>query len=436
MKKLLAALALSASLFTSFALANFNDIPANHSNKVAIDALVEQGVLKGYENGNFEPTWAVTRAEAVKIILLGMDVELSEDSIAAAIFRDLDEDAWFYSIIGTAVSEGIVKGYDDLTFRPNQTVTRAEAAKMVMLASGYPTDVLGPMTFLDVNSNDWFFEYSNFMSTFNIEPAQTDGLWHPEQNMTRSDLSEMVYRMQHYIETGAAFDESTNWIRYGFPEAKVSMKVPFGWSIQQDGLGAIWLSDTANGQASLLNPKENGATLFVSVNENLDGLDADQWLDNIDAGIEYSTTRGELGSSAYPALFVYVNSGDVFREWYVYLEDGHLLHLQALRGTGKYQVYLEDYLDAIVRSLEYEANATSLNLEESIAAIRSAIQIDGVGEKMMDLLSDLELIETDSIGIGTGPVDYFYSPSADITIKYERSFDIILGVQTGRSSAF
>ncbi|EKD64325.1 MAG: hypothetical protein ACD_51C00026G0006, partial [uncultured bacterium] len=67
---------------------------------------------------------------------------------------------------------------------------------------------------------------------------------------------------------------------------------------------------------------------------------------------------------------------------------------------------------------------------------RSLIQVDGQGAYALSLFTDKVLIETDTIGVGTGPVDYYYSAGADVTLKYERSYDVVLDIMDGETSAF
>ena len=64
------------------------------------------------------------------------------------------------------------------------------------------------------------------------------------------------------------------------------------------------------------------------------------------------------------------------------------------------------------------------------------MQVDGQGKTAISLFSDALMIETDTIGIGTGPVDYYYSAWADVTLKYERSYDILLDLEEGQTTAF
>ncbi|MBT5516895.1 S-layer homology domain-containing protein [Candidatus Peregrinibacteria bacterium] len=423
MKKLFVALLTSSILFVPFAGADFSDVSSSHANSAAVDSLVDQDILLGYDDGTFRPEQAVTRGEAVKIMLLGMGVEVDEESIAGLLFEDVTDEDWFFSYVSTAVSMGILKGYDDGTFRPHQTVNRAEANKMLTLSAEVE---------IEDNGGEWFTPYEDYAMTWNLDPVQTDGLWHPEEEMSRANISELVYRMQNVQTSGIAFEESTNWQRRQFPTISMSMKVPFGWGTKSDGVGAAWLLDEGNGQLSLLSPYVNGGTLLMTRYSNYEGDDSTTLFNKVRSGTSVSNSQGTI--NGYPSLTVYTDDGENFRDWYLYVDNGSLVHLQGLRGEGHYGPYLEELFEEIINSVSFDDSV--LTLEESVESLRSAIQVDGIGTEMMDLLSDWDLIETDALGVGTGPVDYFYSPSANITVKYERSFDVILDIQDGETTAF
>lgn len=433
MKKLLATLILSFVVISS-ASAAFSDVSTTHTHYAAITSLVDQGVIEGYSDGTFKPGNNVNRAEALKIILMGAGVSVNESS-SGLLFSDVQEDDWFFNYVGTAVNLGIVQGYNDGTFKPEQTVTRAEAMKMTLAAAEISVSTPSSMPFLDVSTSDWFSGYASYAKTWNVEPPQTDGKWHGEEALTRANLAEMVYRLQVTQSENHAFDEATNWLRKEFPTVNISMKIPFSWGYKQDGVGTVFLLDRENDQVSLLTPYDNGATLLMTRYANTDGESADTLFGSIASNIDWQVSRMEIAGN--DTLVVYHNTDVYYREWYMYLENKSVLHLVAMRGNGDYSKYLEWFFEAMVASVEYDTSTTSdLTIEETVTELREAIQVDGVGADMMELLSDWELIETDTIGVGTGPVDYFYSPSANVTIKYERSFDVILDLKEGETSSF
>jgi hypothetical protein len=436
MKRLLSTLALAGLLFSLVpsASAEFSDLSATDPHYVSVSSLVTQSVLQGYSDGTFKPDQEVNRAEALKIILIGTGVRVDSTSAAGLLFSDVAQADWFSGYIGTAVTKGIVQGYNDGTFKPEQTVTRAEAMKMLTLAAGVTVPDAAD-SYADVTLEDWFASYASYSKQWNIEAPQTDGLWHGGDAVSRGDLSEMVYRLQTVKANGGSFDESTNWLRTSFDTVDVSMKVPFGWGTKTDGVGAAFLLDSANGQMSLLTPYDNGGTLLMTRYANAEQLGVTELFDSIRAHTSLVISETSFGGNE--ALVIEHNDATTYREWYIYLPNHSLVNLVALRGQGAYEKYLEWYFNAMVSSLEYVSTTnTDLTVDEVVQQLRTAIEVDSAGKQMMDLLTDWDLIETDSIGVGTGPVDYYYSPSVNVTVKYERSFDVLLDIRDGQTSAF
>ena len=68
-------------------------------------------------------------------------------------FPDLDSTHWAYTAVQFMVQKGVVKGYDDGTFKPNNSVRRGEFAKMLVLALDLPTVQPAAPTFADVDSS-------------------------------------------------------------------------------------------------------------------------------------------------------------------------------------------------------------------------------------------------------------------------------------------
>lgn len=438
MKRFLTSLVLGVLLFPAFprlASASFTDLASTNPHYTAISSLVEQGILEGYSDGTFKPDQEVNRAEALKMFLMGMGVATQTGAGADTDFSDVTADAWYADLVGSALDEGIVSGYSDGSFKAGQSVNRAEAMKMLLLAGGISGTTPTSAPFEDVGTELWFAPYANFAKTQNIVPPQTDGLWHGEEALTRGEIAEMVYRLQVVNAQDVPYDESSTWTRLDFPTVDITLKVPFEWGYKQDGVGAAFHLDYDNGQVSLLTPYENGGSLLMTRYANNEGQSAQSLFSGIESNSDWTATETEIGG--YDALILDHDDGLFYKEWYVYLPNKTLVNFVALRGDGAYSPYLEEYMTLMVESVEYAASSTTeQTMDEILSDLRTAIQADGVGGDMMALLTDWELFETDSIGVGTGPVDYYYSPSANITIKYERSYDVILDIRDGKTSAF
>lgn len=138
-----AALMILASLLTVNVFADavaFTDVPADYYYKTAIDSLVANGVINGYteEDGTstFRPENTITRAEFAKLVAAATAKGVALTETTAQ-FPDVPADHWANTYIAYAVKAGIVNGYEDGTFRPSNPVTYGEAIKMLVCVKGY-----------------------------------------------------------------------------------------------------------------------------------------------------------------------------------------------------------------------------------------------------------------------------------------------------------
>ncbi len=104
----------------------------------AVDVLTSMGVLEG-SDGSFNPTMTLNRAEAAKIISYLMLGKTSADNLKAvtAPFNDVSAAHWASGYIANCVNEGIIGGYGNGNFGPNDQLTATQFAKMLLCAVGY-----------------------------------------------------------------------------------------------------------------------------------------------------------------------------------------------------------------------------------------------------------------------------------------------------------
>jgi len=146
MRKILALVLVLASL-ASFALvagaADFTDA-RNIKHGSAVDVLVGLGVVNGYENGSFKPTSSVTRAEMAKMLSFVMNGGADVGDMYAGACTFADSAShWAKGYIGYCVTMGLINGKNATTFAPDDKVTGYEAAKMMLCALGYKADLNG-----------------------------------------------------------------------------------------------------------------------------------------------------------------------------------------------------------------------------------------------------------------------------------------------------
>jgi len=161
----------------------FGDIDSTHVNFDAIYFLHNTGVIQGYDMGDgaaeYRPDNSINRAEFLKIILEGTGMATNEDY--ETCFPDLIEDAWYETYICQAKAMGVVQGYPDETFKPEQEINEAESLK-----------ILGNVMNWEVETEEnqlWYEPYFDYANGKNIIPVQDVAA-----TMTRGDIAEMIFR--------------------------------------------------------------------------------------------------------------------------------------------------------------------------------------------------------------------------------------------------
>ena len=123
-------------------ITDFQDVLKTHDDYVAISYLNESGVISGYSDNTFKPENPINRAEVLKIILKGSGVDSPSD-FGDITFPDVKKDDWFAPYVMKAQSLEIVKGNAaDGTFTPSRQVNKAEFIKMLLLANSIKTEAL------------------------------------------------------------------------------------------------------------------------------------------------------------------------------------------------------------------------------------------------------------------------------------------------------
>ena len=118
---------------------NFSDVSADAWYNQTVSTLSSMGIVKGYEDGTFRPNAPITRAEFGAIATRFF--EETGATYEPGTFSDVVGDEWFAGAIQDAVNLGLIGGYEDGTVRPNNNITRAEACAIVNRTLGRVPDV-------------------------------------------------------------------------------------------------------------------------------------------------------------------------------------------------------------------------------------------------------------------------------------------------------
>lgn len=186
-------LALTAAMIVPSvpAMAAPSDI-AGHWAESVITQWQNKGLIQGYEDGTFKPGNTITRAEFVTLMNNAKGF-WSEGSIN---FSDVKNGSWFYSAVARAVAAGYVKGYSDGSFKPGNTITRAEAAVMIANAARLSANEAGAYRFTDVGSIPaWARGSVGAVVAAGYMTGYPDGSFYANASISRAEAVSSLNRM-------------------------------------------------------------------------------------------------------------------------------------------------------------------------------------------------------------------------------------------------
>lgn len=149
----------------------------------------------GYEDGNVKPNNQITRAEVATIFYRLLEDEVRDDyDTTRNNFSDVTSDSWYNQTVSTLASMGILKGYEDGTFRPNEPITRAEFGAIATRFFAETGATYEPGTFSDVTGDEWYANAIQDAVNLGLIGGYEDGTVRPNNNITRAEACAIVNR--------------------------------------------------------------------------------------------------------------------------------------------------------------------------------------------------------------------------------------------------
>lgn len=160
-----------------------------------VEKLASLNIVNGTGDREFSPEDNVTRAQFAAMVVRALKLSASEYD---NIFSDVSADDWYAEAVQTAFEHGLINGYDG-KFSPNEQITREQAAKIIVSAYekayGEITD-LKLCNFTDSKSiSDWAKAYIERSVTAGLIVGFEDGNFYPQRNASRAEAAVMIYRM-------------------------------------------------------------------------------------------------------------------------------------------------------------------------------------------------------------------------------------------------
>ena len=216
----------------------------------ALNARDHFSYIKGYGNNIFAPNRTITRAEVAMIFAR---LSINQSTAGAPQFKDVKAGDWYKTAVDIMARQGVIKGYEDGTFRPNQPITRREFAA---IAARYAGNIDAWKTFRDVPPTDWAYTLINRVAGAGWINGYEDGTFRPNNNITRAEVVAIVNRMLNrkadkaYVDNNLmrakdAFVDNMRsaWYFYDIYEAAIG----HSYERQSNGIDEKW--NRVNGQA-------------------------------------------------------------------------------------------------------------------------------------------------------------------------------------------
>ena len=184
--------------------------PPEDPDKPELNTEDHYAYIVGYEDGSVQPEGDITRAEVATIFFrLLTDESRNEYWSQTNPYSDVSADDWFNNAVSTLTNAGVLDGYEDGTFKPNGNITRAEFATIT--ARFFEATYEGENLFPDI-AGHWAQDYINEAANAGIVDGYEDGTFRPQQYITRAEAVTMVNRtIERHPDADHLLDDMITW---------------------------------------------------------------------------------------------------------------------------------------------------------------------------------------------------------------------------------
>lgn len=170
----------------------FSDLNSVPWAKESIEALALKGIINGRGNGIFAPNDSVTRAEFCKMIVLAFGLV---DEKAVCVFDDVERNTWYYTYIASAKAAGIINGKENNKFSPDATITREEMAAIAQRAISKDVKDVTEKFADDSAISDYAKDAVYTLKELGIINGVGENMFSPKAVVTRAMAAKVIYML-------------------------------------------------------------------------------------------------------------------------------------------------------------------------------------------------------------------------------------------------
>lgn len=168
----------------------FDDVDLAKWYHESLDYVLANGLMQGFTDGTFQPDGTLTRAMLVQILY---NMEGQPESDAQSQFSDVTETKWYYNAVVWAAENGIVNGYTDGTFKPDEAITREQLVTIFWRYAGEPETESTEVTFDDAENVSAYAENAVTWATENnIVNGMGNNRFAPKAGSTRAQTAKIL----------------------------------------------------------------------------------------------------------------------------------------------------------------------------------------------------------------------------------------------------
>ncbi len=178
---------------------SFSDINAmDETTKKAIAVLAAKGMINGKSETTFDPNGTITRAEFTKIIIRALYLT---DINAENTFSDIADNSWYRPYVASSKQAGLINGYTDGTFKPENVITKQEMVKICAASLyeqkgyNYPSNIDLYVSRYSDTVTGWVQKYLALAEREGIVVGNSTGRFKGEQGTTRAEAAVMLYKL-------------------------------------------------------------------------------------------------------------------------------------------------------------------------------------------------------------------------------------------------
>src|SRR5450756_834371 len=197
-KRIIAVLAIICLMFSLMPANTFafqaTDI-SGHWAQVKIQSWIDKGLIKGYPDGTFKPDQDITRAEFMALV----NRAFGYTAVAPITYTDVKAGSWYAPEVAKAQAAGYITGYPDGTMKPENPITREEVATIVARIKNLTSDANAADKYTDASKiGSWSKGQVGAVTSAKIMQGYPDGSFMPQGLITRAEVVEALDNALHY----------------------------------------------------------------------------------------------------------------------------------------------------------------------------------------------------------------------------------------------